>query len=128
MKLRMEKRGCDFKAGSVEARISDVGNYRVATAGYIPLKDDRKMFFEFSLGRFPNIKTVHHRDGTTSTKIASYTPRLSIDTCFATVKDTWRDSKIENKIHSLKLDYTLENILFIVNVYSREYYDEIEFV
>ena len=128
MKLRMEKRGCDFRADSEEAHISDVGNYRVITADYIPLKDGREMFFEFSLGRFPNIKTVHHRDGTTSTKIASYSSKLSINTDFVDAKGTWRDSKIENKIHTLRLDYTLENILFVVNAYSKEFYDEIEFI
>lgn len=130
MKLKLEKRGLDFVQGdSPETQNSDVGNFRVISCEKIELKDGRKMLMDFFLGRRCVFKTVHHRDGTESQKMIRHEPKLCCDTEYQ--RDDgfyYRDSKIEKRILDLNLDYTMENILFVINAYSREYYDEIEFV
>lgn len=130
MKLKLEKRGADVRKDYAEiAPNMDVCSCRLTTPGKIDLKDGRKMFFEITLGNRTLWKTVHHRNGTTSSKKAGSIPVLCVDTDYERDDGmACRDLKIEKRIWDLNLDYTMENILFVINAYSREYYDEIEFV
>jgi len=130
--LEMETRGCPF----FEPHSSDIGNYRITTKEYLPLRDGRKMFFEFSICDHYNYRTTNKRTGAPLKKpvrelvkrdvahVSTCYPKQSIDggyICF-------RDLKMEANFWAALLPYTLKTVLDFINFVSATHYDGITFV
>lgn len=130
--LYLEKRGCDFINNSDIAKVSNVGNHRVGSYDYSILgKDGEKYVVEFGHGTKRAVRTTHKKNGTPLKHhiveiVKEYC--LHIDTTYEKDGMGLRNTTIETAVWAMNLDYTLENILKVVNMFSIEQYDKIEFV
>lgn len=130
--LYLEKRGCDFYNGAGIAKVSNVGNFRVGSYNYtINGKDGKKYVVEFGHGTKRAVRTTNKRNGTPLKHhiveiVKEYC--LHIDTTYEKDGMGLRNTTIETTVWAMNLDYTLENILKVVNMFSVEQYDKIEFV
>lgn len=125
----MEKRGCNFFNGDFSE--SDIGNYRITTTDYIPLKDGRNMFFEFMVNDKYRYRTVNKRTGAKLKKPVKelvLTCAAFMDTCF-TDKDgcSWRDCNMERDFIAQNIKYRKADILSYINTVSAVNYDGIVF-
>jgi hypothetical protein len=139
--LDFEKRGCNFFSGDEVSKESDIGNYRICTPGEIvPLKDGRKMLFEFTCSARQIWRYNNKRTGEKLKK-----PVLdSVFTCAACMdteyskpevtsggyewKSSWRDLNMEREFYKNPRKYTEKNILDYINSVSSVHYDAIRYV
>lgn len=135
--LYFEKRGCNFFSGDKDAQESDIGNYRIVTPGKIvPLKDGRKMLFEFScydrqFWRYHNKRTGEKLKKPVLDYV--FTCAASIDTEFSKEEkngflSSWRDCSMEEEFRKVPRKYTEKNILDYINSVSAIHYDAIQYV
>lgn len=126
--LFLECRGCYFNDNDITVIASDVGNYRVCTTEYIPFKNGRDYFLEFTRCQHRNIRKHHKTSGKLLkhyiTEIITENG-LHIGTQFENEKGAWRDSQLESDIFNKHLEYTKQNILNVVNEYSTIKYSKI---
>lgn len=133
MTLYLEKRGCNFFKGDRVNALSDVGNYRVCTGDYNILgKDGRVYFLEFTHSTKYNYRTTHKVTGKPlkrTVKELVNENALSLDTCFqGTDSLYYRNGALESKFWDMNLDYTIANILAVVNEISADHYDSIKWI
>lgn len=135
--LKMQKMGCDIRPDDPEAKISDIGYWRIGIYDYrISGKDGKKYILDFCCNVHYNYRTTHKITGKPLKKPIReiITPcGLFIDTEYQKMSDdgflqSWRNSKLEKEVYQMHLDYTKENILKVVNYISSEKYDDIEIV
>lgn len=130
--LYLEKRGCDFWKDDKINNISDVGNYRVGSYDYsIKGKDGNNYILEFGSYDKYNYRKTNKRTGKPlkhEVKEIALKNALHIDTQFENENGTWRNLKMESKLHEKPMLYTLENILNVVNEISVVHYDKVEFM
>lgn len=135
--LDFEKRGCDFFPGDKDKEESDIGNYRICTPGAIvPLKDGRKMLFEFGCYDRKIWRFHSKRNGKKLKKPvvdSVFTCAMCIDTEFSKREEngflsSWRDAKMESEFYKEPRKYTEKNILAYVNSVSSVHYDAIRYV
>lgn len=127
--LNMEKRGCNFFNGDFPE--SDIGNYRITTADYIPLKDGRNMFFEFMVNDKYRYRTENKRTGA---KLKKPVKEL-VMTCSAFLNTdyvaengySYHDSCMERNFYWQNVKYTSAEILNYINSVSAVHYDGILF-
>lgn len=129
--LKMEKRGCDF----FEKRlydVSDIGNYRITTAGKIPWRDGREMFLEISRWDKYIWRTTYKKDPTKELLkpvrecVARNVAYIANE--FDNERGSWRDTKLERDMNEEPVPYTSQGVLDAVNRYAAVHYDAIEFV
>ena len=130
--LYLEKRGCDFFDNDNTVKISNVGNYRVGTYDYSIIgKDGIKYIIEFTRGHKRHTRTENKRTGKLLkhpiTEIVNDCC-LNINTQYDEGKLSYRNTKMEQIVWDMGLDYTMENILKVVNMFSVDQYDKIEFI
>lgn len=130
--LYLEKRGCDFINNSDIAKVSNVGNHRVGSYDYSILgKDGKKYVVEFGHGTKRAVRTTNKRNGKPLKKAIIEIANaycLHINTMYENGGLGYRNAEMESKVWTMSLDYTLENILKVVNMFSIEQYDKIEFI
>lgn len=129
--LYLECRGCYFWNDDPINNYSDVGNYRVCSTEYIPAKNGRAYFLEFTNYDRHEIRTTHKITGKPlkHPKIEiTVKHALHLSTEFTNDRGSWGDISLEKTIHDKKLTYTKENILNVVNEISIKQYDEIIFI
>lgn len=135
--LDFEKRGCNFFPGDKDADESDIGNYRITTPGEIvPLKDGRKMLFEFScydrtIWRYHNKRTGAKLKKPVVDSV--FTCAMHIDTEYSKQEkggwfSSWRDLNMETEFYKTPRKYTEKNILDYINSVSSAHYDAIRYV
>ena len=129
--LYLRCRGCYFWENDEINKFSDVGNYRVCTSDYIPAKNGRSYFLEFSNYDRRETRTTHKITGKPlkhpKTEI-TVKYALHVWTQFENDKGSWGDITLEKSIHDKKLTYTIKNILSVVNEISVKQYDKIVFI
>lgn len=133
MTLYLEKCGCNFFKGDIVNALSDVGNYRVCTGDYNILgKDGRVYFLEFTNGTKYNYRTTHKVTGEPlkqSVRELVNANALYLETCFQDTDGLYRRNRsLESKFWDMNLDYTMANILAVVNEISVDHYDSIEWI
>lgn len=135
--LEFEKRGCNFFPGDLDAKESDIGNYRITTPGEIvPLKDGRMMLFEFSCYDRQIWRYHNKRNGNKLKKPvldSVFTCAIHIDTEFSKPEEngwrsSWRDLNMEREFYKSPRKYTEKNILEYVNSVSTIHYDAIKYI
>ena len=126
----MEKRGCNFFNGDFSE--SDIGNYRITTIDYIPLKDGRYMFFEFMVNDKYRYRMENKRTGAKLKKPVKElvtTCAAFMNTCFQDKNGcSWRDCNLEREFHAQNVKYTSAEILNYINSISAIKYDAINFI
>ena len=131
--LYLEKRGCDFFKNDNDVVKSNVGNYRVGSYNHSVVgTDGNEYIMEFSKGIKNHIRTENLRTGKPLKK-AVVTRINNCCLCFDTEYVgmdgmSRRNLKMEETVRNMNLDYTLENILKVVNMFSVDKYDTIEFI
>ena len=131
--LFLECRGCDFFPGDKINQLSDVGNYRVGIYdNSIKAKNGKNYILEFISSDRWNYRTTNKRTGQPLKKPVKELIKeraLCLDTEFEEERDggilSFRDCPLERDIFCRNLDYTLENILKIVNEISIKQYNNI---
>lgn len=130
--LFLEKRGCDFYNGADIAKVSNVGNFRVGSYNYtINGKDGNKYVFEFTQGQKRKNRTTNKKNGKPlKHPILEIVKEYCLHLNATYEKDgmSWGNTIMEIAVWEMNLDYTLENILKVVNMLSVEQYDKIEFI
>ena len=130
--LYLEKRGCDFWDNDNEAKLSDVGNYRVGIYdNSIRGKDGRDYSLEFGGYDKRNYRTTNKRTGAKLKK-----PVMEIIQKNALYVRTYYDEgfmcygnvKLEGELSKKNYSYTMDGILQAVNDISADTYTSIEFV
>lgn len=128
--LFLEKRGCNFTSN--ETCSSDVKNYRVCTHGEtIPGKDGNMYFLEFSLWRDrKKVRYTHKITGKPlKHPVFDIINRygIHVNTEFTNDRGSWANLALEKNIHDKNYNYTVSDILKIVNEISREPFDRVIF-
>lgn len=130
--LYLEKRGCNFFNGDTSTTGSDVGNYRVGSYNYsIEGKDGRNYIIEFCHGTRYIYRNTNKKTGAPlkhAVKELLNPNAIYIDTQFEDQEGTWRNIKLEEKLFEKNYNYTLSDILAIVNEISKDQYTKIEFI
>ena len=128
--LFLEKRGCNF--WSDEPSTSDVGNYRVCTHGERVFgKDNKYYFIEFSLWR--DRKQVRYTNKRTGKPLKHpafdiINPNaVAIDTQYSDAEGSWRNCKLEEKLHEKNYSYTIADILAITNEIAKGTFNRVIF-
>lgn len=111
---------------------SDVGNYRVGTYDYSIIgKDGVKYIIEFTKGIKSRTRTENKRNGKPLkhpiTEVINNCC-LYINTQYDEGKLSYRNMQMEEIVWDMGLDYTMENILKVVNMFSADEYNKIEFI
>lgn len=126
--LEMETRGCPF----FEPHASDIGNYRITTTDYLPLRDGRKMFFEFTITDRYDYRTTNKRTGAPLRKPIRELVRRDVahlNTCYQKEDGCYyRDAEMEHSFWEALLPYTIETVLSFINSVSAIHYDGLVFV
>lgn len=125
----MEKRGCNFWRNDYPE--SDIGNYRITTTDYIPLKDGRYMFFEFIVNDKYIYRTKNKRTGAELKKPV----KEKIMACAAFMNTDYKaengcsyhDSIMEREFYYQNIKYTTAGILNYINSISAVKYSAIVF-
>lgn len=130
--LYLEKRGCNFFNGDTSITKSDVGNYRVGSYDYsIEGKDGRNYIIEFCHGTRYIYRHTNKKTGAPlkhAIKELLNPNAIYINTQFEDEEGTWRNIKLEEKLFEKNYNYTLSDILAIVNEISKDQYTKIEFI
>ena len=131
-KITFERRGCDFRPGTVEAKKSDIGNYRIDTLGYsVHGKDGNDYFIECcnwerytyrEVSKYGN-KPLKHPKRELVNDCA-----LSLKTQYEDGKHCWGNLEIDQEIRDMYLSYTREDVLKAINHIAAEPFDEIEII
>ena len=126
--LFLEARGCYFWEDDESVAGLDVGNYRVCTCDFLPAKNGRAYFMEFSRYDRRETRKTHKITGKPlkhpKTEI-TVKNALHLSTQFDDERGSWADVKIAREIHDKKRIYTKDSILTTVNEISIKQYDEI---
>lgn len=140
--LYLEKRGGDFYDDERRLnQLSDVGNFRVGIYDYsIKGKNGRNYILNFGTYTRYTYRKTHKVTGKPlkhEIKEVEMENALHIDTQYKREETreidgkkfmcSYRDLKLEEEIYSMKLSYTLADILKVVNYISAEQYTDIAF-
>ena len=129
--LYLEKRGMDFYTDEMKSA-SNVGNYRVTTGSEcIKGKDGKTYYLDFNQGRKCYYRTTHKVTGRPLKHPVLEVVNehnLHIDSQYTSGKYSFRNVELEQKVWDAVMDFTLENILKVVNDISIEQFDRIEIV
>lgn len=131
--LFIECRGCDFSPNDRINQLSDVGNYRVGVYDYsIKAKNGKTYILEFSGCDRWNYRTTNKRNGQplkNPVRELIKERALHLDSQYDEERDgcllSFRDCTLEHDIFARNLDYTLGNILLVVNEISIKQYNNI---
>lgn len=131
--LFIECRGCDFFPNDRINQLSDVGNYRVGVYDYsIKAKNGKTYILEFNACDRWNYRTTNKRNGQplkNPVKELIKERALHLDSQYDEEREggvlSFRDCPLEHDIFIRNLDYTLENILQVVNEISIKQYNNI---
>lgn len=131
--LFVECRGCDFFPGDKINRLSNVGNYRVGIYDYtIKAKNGKNYILEFTSCDRWNYRTTDKRNGRQLKKPVRELIKeeaLHLDSQYDEKTEggvlSFGDCALERDIFNRNLDYTLENILQVVNEISIKQYNNI---
>lgn len=131
--LFLECRGCDFFPGDRINQLSDVGNYRVGIYdNSIKAKNGKTYILEFISSDRWNYRTTNKRTGQPLKKPVKELIKeraLCLDTEYEEERNggilSFRDCPLERDIFRRNLDYTLKNILKVVNEISIKQYNNI---
>lgn len=111
--LYLEKRGCDFYKDAEMEQFSDCGNYRLV--GRIVDKYGRNLLIECT--RCEQRRWTNKRTGAPLKKmVVEHNHKLYISTEYENQDGTFRDSKIEQEIYNLPLEYNTTDILKAVAI------------
>lgn len=134
--ITLEKRGCDFFKNDPISAASNIGNYRVGVYDYLIRGKDGKLYIiEFTHGTHRNYRTTNKRTGKPLKKSIceiTNTNGLFINTQFEKEEtdsrtgrkwnSCWRNSKLEEELYKLNLDYTIEGIETALEYITGEQY------
>lgn len=131
--LFIECRGCDFFPGDRINQLSNVGNYRVGVYDYsIKAKNGKTYILEFNGCDRWHYRTTNKRNGQplkNPVKELIKERALHLDSQYDEEREggilSFRDCPLEHDIFIRNLDYTLENILQVVNEISIKQYNNI---
>lgn len=131
--LKLEKRGCEFSPYDETVKGSDIGNYRVCTPFYdIPAKNGRQYFLEiFHYDKYIT-RYTNKRTGKPLSRPVKELAALNVCAVNACFRDEngicYGDTSIWRENHETPRPYTEQGILDIVNSFSVNHYDAIEYV
>lgn len=130
--LYLEKRGCDFFKGDAISNNSDLGNYRITTINYIPFKDGKDYFLEFSSYTKNVWRFTHKRNP--SKKLAhpiidkAIPYLMAASNEFRTSDGTFTNLDLYADMRKKGYRFNKHDLLALVNEYSVKHYTDIEFV
>lgn len=124
MKVKIEKRGCDFWKDDEIAKISDVGNYRVGVYDYsIHGKNGKDYIIEFT-----GYEQYYFRTTSKSGKPLKHPKKviknnnaLSVRLTYEDEQGTWGDVPLAMELQKDK-SYTKADILKVINELSKKQY------